>query len=101
MAAPTDEVAYDMGRLETFLGDVNQCRSLLTVEEADLDRLLHRTLGPDWTGSASGAWLARQHEWHLASAELNLILDNLGVALSTAIENASRMNSQLTRMFGG
>ncbi len=101
MPALPDEIAYDQAQLESFLGDVKQCRSLLTVEEGDLDRLLHRTLGPDWTGSASSAWLTRQQEWHTACAELNGILDNLATALWTAKENARRTDSHLTRMFGG
>jgi WXG100 family type VII secretion target len=99
--ASAAEIAYDMGRLEAFLGEVRRCRSVLKSEEENLNQLLQRILGPDWTGSASTAYRGYQQEWNSACTELNVSLLNLQNALQMAIENASRTNMRLTTAWSG
>lgn len=81
------------GRIQVTFGELENARSSIqttwsniTRELDDLKRFL-QPMVQTWTGEASIAYQAQQAKWDRAAADLNQVLNQIGVALGTSNEN--------------
>lgn len=84
MSSGRIQVAF--GELENARGAIQAVWSNISRELDDLKRYL-QPLVATWSGDASVAYQAHQAKWDRAAAELNQVLNQIGVALGASNEN--------------
>ncbi|HEU0087321.1 MAG TPA: WXG100 family type VII secretion target [Pseudonocardiaceae bacterium] len=81
------------GRIQVTFGELESARASIQTTWANISRELEdlkRYLQPmveTWSGEASLAYQAHQAKWDRAAADLNQVLNQIGVALGTSNEN--------------
>lgn len=81
------------GRILVTFGELENARTAIQTTWTAISRELEdlkRYLGPmveSWTGDAAAAYQAHQARWDQSAAELNQVLNQIGVALGTTNEN--------------
>ena len=95
------------GRIQVTFGELENARSSIqttwgniTRELEDLKRFL-QPLVATWSGEASTAYQAQQAKWDRAAADLNQVLNQIGVALGTSNENFQTAERQNASRYGG
>ncbi len=82
-----------MSEILVTFGEIDNARSSIQTTWTNISREmedLKRYLAPmveTWTGEASTAYQAHQAKWDRSSADLNQVLNQIGVALGTSNEN--------------
>ena len=88
-------IQVTFGELENARGSIQTTWSNITRELDDLKRYL-QPMVQTWSGEASTAYQAQQAKWDQSAADLNQVLNQIGVALGTSNENfqsAERTNA--------
>ena len=88
-------IQVTFGELENARGSIQTNWSNITRELDDLKRYL-QPMVQTWSGEASTAYQAQQAKWDQSAADLNQVLNQIGVALGTSNENfqsAERTNA--------
>lgn len=81
------------GRIQVTFGELENARASIQTTWTNISRELEdlkRFLQPlveTWSGEASIAYQAHQAKWDRAAAELNQVLNQIGVALGASNEN--------------
>lgn len=73
-----DTIRYDFASIEASRMDIAQSASKLNTMLDDLKAYL-QPLVSTWEGEAADAYKAQQLKWDRATAELNQVLDRIGV----------------------
>jgi 6 kDa early secretory antigenic target len=79
-------IQVTFGELENARGTIQTTWTNISRELEDLKRFL-QPLVATWTGDASTAYQVQQAKWDRSAAELNQVLNQIGVALGTSNEN--------------
>ena len=80
------EILVTFGELETARSSIQTTWTNISREMEDLKRYL-QPMVETWSGEASLAYQAHQAKWDRAAADLNQVLNQIGVALGTSNEN--------------
>lgn len=91
-------IQVTFGELESARGSIQTTWANITRELEDLKRFL-APMVETWTGDASIAYQAHQAKWDRASADLNQVLNQIGVALGTSNENFQAAESANTARY--
>ncbi|MFN2495297.1 MAG: WXG100 family type VII secretion target [Pseudonocardiaceae bacterium] len=79
-------IQVTFGELENARGSIQTTWANISRELEDLRRFL-QPLVETWSGEASAAYQAQQAKWDRSAADLNQVLNQIGVALGTSNEN--------------
>lgn len=93
-------IQVTFGELENARGSIQTTWANISRELEDLKRYL-QPLVATWSGEASTAYQAQQAKWDRASADLNQVLNQIGVALGTSNENFQTAERQNASRYGG
>jgi ESAT-6 family protein len=80
------EILVKFGELEAARHSIQTTWANISQQLEDLKRDL-RPLVDTWTGDASTAYQADQAKWDRSAADLNQVLNQIGVALGTSNQN--------------
>jgi WXG100 family type VII secretion target len=80
------EILVTFGELESARSSIQTTWANINREMEDLKRYL-RPMVETWTGDASNAYQAHQAKWDRSVADLNQVLNQIGIALGTSNEN--------------
>ena len=80
------EILVTFGELECARNSIQTTWASINREMEDLRRYL-QPLVETWTGEASSAYQAHQAKWDRSAADLNQVLNQIGIALGTSNEN--------------
>lgn len=80
------EILVTFGELENARNSIQATWSSISTELEDLKRYL-QPLVQTWTGEAATAYQAHQAKWDRSAADLNQVLNQIGVALGASNEN--------------
>ncbi|HEV7452134.1 MAG TPA: WXG100 family type VII secretion target [Pseudonocardiaceae bacterium] len=80
------EILVTFGELENARSSIRTTWTNISREMEDLKRFL-QPMVETWTGEASAAYQAHQATWDRSAADLNQVLNQIGVALGTSNEN--------------
>lgn len=79
-------IQVTFGELENARGSIQTTWANISRELEDLRRFL-QPLVETWSGEASAAYQVQQAKWDRSAADLNQVLNQIGVALGTSNEN--------------
>jgi WXG100 family type VII secretion target len=79
-------ILVTFGELESARNSIQTTWTNISREMEDLKRYL-RPLVQTWTGEASSAYQAHQANWDRSAADLNQVLNQIGIALGASNEN--------------
>ena len=80
------EILVTFGELENARNSIQATWNSISTELEDLKRYL-QPLVQTWTGEAATAYQAHQAKWDRSAADLNQVLNQIGVALGASNEN--------------
>ncbi|MGH3696192.1 MAG: WXG100 family type VII secretion target [Pseudonocardiaceae bacterium] len=80
------EILVTFGELESARSSIQTTWTNINREMEDLKRYL-QPMVETWTGEASSAYQTHQAKWDRSAADLNQVLNQIGVALGTSNEN--------------
>jgi 6 kDa early secretory antigenic target len=80
------EILVTFGELESARSAIQTTWANISREMDDLKRYL-QPMVETWTGEAASAYQAHQAKWDRSAADLNQVLNQIGVALGTSNEN--------------
>lgn len=80
------EILVTFGELEGARSSIQTTWTNISREMEDLKRYL-QPMVETWTGEASSAYQAHQTKWDRSAADLNQVLNQIGVALGTSNAN--------------
>ncbi|MGH3825450.1 MAG: WXG100 family type VII secretion target [Pseudonocardiaceae bacterium] len=80
------EILVTFGELESARSSIQATWTNINREMEDLKRYLQPVV-ETWTGEAASAYQAHQAKWDRSAADLNQVLNQIGVALGTSNEN--------------
>ncbi len=80
------EILVTFGELESAQSSIRTTSTTINRELEDLKNYL-KPMVDTWSGDASIAYHARQAQWDQAAANLNQVLNQIGVALGTSNQN--------------
>jgi 6 kDa early secretory antigenic target len=80
------EILVTFGELENARSSIQTTWTNISREMEDLKRYLQPMVAT-WTGEAATAYQAHQAKWDRSAADLNQVLNQIGVALGTSNEN--------------
>ncbi|MGH3872247.1 MAG: WXG100 family type VII secretion target [Pseudonocardiaceae bacterium] len=80
------EILVTFGELEHARKSIQTTWTNISREMEDLKRYL-APMTATWTGEASTAYQTHQAMWDRSAADLNMVLNQIGVALGTSNDN--------------
>jgi early secretory antigenic target protein ESAT-6 len=80
------EILVTFGELESAQSSIQTTWTNISREMEDLKRYL-QPMVTTWTGDAATAYQAHQAKWDRSAADLNQVLNQIGVALGTSNDN--------------
>jgi early secretory antigenic target protein ESAT-6 len=80
------EILVTFGELENARSSIQTTWTNISREMEDLKRYLQPMVAT-WTGEAATAYQAHQAQWDRSAADLNQVLNQIGVALGTSNDN--------------
>ncbi len=87
------EILVTFGELESARSSIQTTWTNINREMEDLKRYL-QPMVETWSGEASSAYQAHQTKWDRSAADLNQVLNQIGVALGTSNQNFQAGESQ-------
>ena len=80
------EILVTFGELESARSSIQTTWTHINREMEDLKQYL-QPMVETWTGDAASAYHAHQAQWDRSAADLNQVLNQIGIALGTSNEN--------------
>lgn len=80
------EILVTFGELESARSSIQTTWTNISREMDDLKRYL-QPMVETWTGEAATGYQAHQAKWDRSAADLNQVLNQIGVALGTSNDN--------------
>jgi 6 kDa early secretory antigenic target len=90
------EILVTFGELENAQSSIRTTWTNISREMEDLKTYL-KPMVDTWTGDAAIAYNARQARWDRLAADLNQVLNQIGVALGTSNQNYHEGEAANTR----
>jgi early secretory antigenic target protein ESAT-6 len=99
MSAGGDYTRVVFGAMEQGSADFQRTYASLTSEIEQLESQLNGNLG-EWVGAAQQAYHEAQAQWHAAMANMQSVIQQLGVVISQANDNYTSAETQNQARWG-